>query len=432
MNVINIFDRKDKLSYNFYDDEVMNFSNTISDYRLDDILDEISELDIIFTSMRKDVNNCDNLCVKYSNFNVILYDMETLCEKHSDKLDKYMSKIINFEAQKNINEVKNSKKSEQAPKVERKNKHTKCAIGLTGAVMAFMITLGVHSCDIKNTDKNSVPDLNIPGVSDENILPSWSTSSPSFEVVTPTPTKSPIDIIIPDVEEETDQKDDEESQIPYIEIGYEDLSQTEKAIRTRELYGDIIDKYSKMYGLDTDLMIAIATQERGIHSSVMDKGGGIGLMQIQNSVWLDETIKAYNYETKQYDSLLITKDNIGDLETNIKIGCMHAQECIERSKGNILLSLQMYNFGTRNIKKVINAYSEDTGKNIEDIYANQNDIDWLEYTDVVSAGDKSYVSHVLSWLGPYKEIKLLTKDEGEHSIIVGNGMVKENTVSMSR
>lgn len=35
-----------------------------------------------------------------------------------------------------------------------------------------------------------------------------------------------------------------------------------------------------MYGVDPALVLAVATQERGIHSSVTDTGGATGLMQI--------------------------------------------------------------------------------------------------------------------------------------------------------
>ena len=67
----------------------------------------------------------------------------------------------------------------------------------------------------------------------------------------------------------------------HFDFEFEDRSQSEKANKTKELYYNIIDKYSKMYGLPTNLMVAVATQECGVHQTTRSAGGGFELFQIQ-------------------------------------------------------------------------------------------------------------------------------------------------------
>ena len=54
-----------------------------------------------------------------------------------------------------------------------------------------------------------------------------------------------------------------------------------------------------MYGLDPNFMIAVATQESGVHNSYDETTAAIGLMQIEKSVWNNKSITVYNYETKE-------------------------------------------------------------------------------------------------------------------------------------
>ena len=66
-----------------------------------------------------------------------------------------------------------------------------------------------------------------------------------------------------------------------IYIDYEDQTGYEKAINTIKNYGDILTEKANKYGIDPKLVIAIATQENGVHRGYIEEGGGIGLMQIQ-------------------------------------------------------------------------------------------------------------------------------------------------------
>lgn len=195
-------------------------------------------------------------------------------------------------------------------------------------------------------------------------------------------------------------------------VSFEDTSETAKAKKTRDYYGDIIEKYSKIYGLDPKIVIGIATQERGIHSEKKDPGGATGLMQIQNSVWVGEKLKAYNYETKSYETITVNEKDLSDVFYNIKVGCMYFQNCMDYMDNNIIAAIQCYNYGYGNMKKVLNEYSSQTGKTRKEILNDISDCGWLDCRYVVSTkiGDSGYVEHVLRWIGPNIEVDSLKID----------------------
>jgi len=214
----------------------------------------------------------------------------------------------------------------------------------------------------------------------------------------------------------------EESSNIEIYIPFEDRSNTEKARITKAYYGSTIESYAKMYGVDPKIMIAIATQERGIHSDVMDRGGATGLMQIQNAVWLGENITAYNYDLQRYETISIDKSKLSDVFYNIKIGCMYFQNCMNYMDGNILAAIQCYNYGFGNMDKVFKQYSFESGKNAKETLADISDCDWMNCRSaaVGNVGDKNYIENVISWIGSTINFENSTLKDQTASIIVTN------------
>ena len=168
--------------------------------------------------------------------------------------------------------------------------------------------------------------------------------------------------------------------------------------------------------------MAIATQERGIHSSERDKGGATGLMQIQNAIWENESITAYNFETNSYETFKITKDNIGELHANIQIGCMYLQNCMKYMNYNIVAAVQCYNMGKGNMDKILKAYSMYSNKSIEDILNDKNDIGWLDFRNIIKEGDPVYIEHVFSWLGDDFELSIKKNDNSIVSLEITNDL----------
>lgn len=211
-------------------------------------------------------------------------------------------------------------------------------------------------------------------------------------------------------------------------ISYDNRSETDKASFTRNNYWDLIEKYSKMYGLDPNLVLAIATQERGVHSSVMDEGGATGLMQVQNDVWENYNKTSYNFETGEYETFLITFERIQDLEQNIKIGCTIFQECLQNMNYNIPAAIQCYNMGQGSMYQILNAYSIDTGKTVDEILNDPNDVGWLDYRYTIPYGDQNYVENVLSWMGDSNTISVLKENNEEVTLTIKNNVNEKKQV----
>ena len=175
------------------------------------------------------------------------------------------------------------------------------------------------------------------------------------------------------------------------------------------------------------MILGIATQERGVHSTQKDKGGATGLMQIQNSVWLGEQISAYNFETGKYDKFVVTEDMVKNLNTNVQLGCMIFQNCLNYVDYNIPMAVQTYNYGIGNMKKVIDVYANMTGQTRKEVMSNQNDIGWTEYRDIINVGDTDYLNHVFSWMGEENNISVIKKDNTIVDLTISNNLQVNKT-----
>ena len=159
-----------------------------------------------------------------------------------------------------------------------------------------------------------------------------------------------------------------------LELNYESRTETEKFQITKSYYKDNITKISNEYGIDPQIMLAIATQECGIHDPNL-RGPAIGLMQIERSVWVGEKVSAYNYEKGVEETLNITEEKLKDLDFNIRVACMIFRDCYKNSNYNLPVAIQMYNFGYGNMKKTFNMAYDKGFKEM----CNNCDGNWLEY-----------------------------------------------------
>ena len=196
-----------------------------------------------------------------------------------------------------------------------------------------------------------------------------------------------------------------------IHIDCKDQTGYEKALNTIKNYGDILTEKANKYGIDPKLVIAIATQENGVHRGYVEEGGGIGIMQIQKSVWSGEAINIYNFEKGCNERIIVNGDDLDELEYNIDIGCAILQDSFKKMNYHFLAGLQCYNLGTGNMDIVLSAYSYNTGKSKSEILSNQYDKGWMEYRDLADGGDKYYIENVFSWIGYDEEILYHIEDE---------------------
>lgn len=193
-------------------------------------------------------------------------------------------------------------------------------------------------------------------------------------------------------------------------LKFEDRTQDQKAIFARENYYDLIEYYSKLYGINPDIMCAIATQERGVHSEKMDSGGAIGLMQVQVAVWDNESLNVFNNMTNSYESLYATEDKLSKIDFNIQFACAIFSDCLNQMNGNVLAAVMAYNRGPTAARNIINTYANSKGLTCDDVLNNPNDLGWLNYEGLDYAGDPEYVEHVMSYYtGNYSEIGIDNK-----------------------
>ena len=263
-----------------------------------------------------------------------------------------------------------------------------------------------------------------------------------------------------DFEPYTEQEDlvylaPEEEQFDGVEFSYNNRCDSEKYAKCKEMYGDKIEYWAYAYGVDPQISIAIATQERGVHSSTKDSGGGVGLFQIQESVWLNHEISAYNHLTGEIDTILVTKDNIGDLDFNIRFGMMVLATCYQQMRGNIPATVQCYNYGYGNMVKVIRNYCVRNGLeelDAEDmkqsrvtdvekhVLEDQHNIGWTE-EDIIkivnsngyTIGDPFYLGHIFSYVPDVEfDVTFTNRDGSQNTITIRNGFAYYDEQGMKR
>ncbi len=183
--------------------------------------------------------------------------------------------------------------------------------------------------------------------------------------------------------------------ISRIELDYGKNKNSEEVAYVKDNYGDTIKHYASMYGLDEDLVIAIATLNKE-HSDEVNSQGNIGIMGIQFDSWYGQTLKAYNFYDKREETFTFD-DRIKELEGNIKAGCIIFQNELKKYNYNILVGLQSYQYGGYYMQQVLSYYAKDSGKTYEQVL-NSNDINWMKYRlNYIQNGDSEYIEHVLSY-----------------------------------
>ena len=174
--------------------------------------------------------------------------------------------------------------------------------------------------------------------------------------------------------------------------------------------GNLIYKYASDYGVDPNIMAAIAMQETTLNHYACIPGGdmysgyGVGLMQLESPT--GEEVKAYNYNTNEWDAEYITMDNACNIDTNIKIGCMLFQNKLKENGGNVFLAIQSHNYGQGMIDMMMDHLYGDNARAVKMDYSNISWYDeiknihnnpglYLEGWNESGYGDGDYLEHVL-------------------------------------
>ncbi len=208
-------------------------------------------------------------------------------------------------------------------------------------------------------------------------------------------------------------------------FSYEDRTSSENIDNVNQ-YDDIFEKYANMYGLDSKLLKAIACQESGgNHYENLGNGPAEGIMQIEKSVHIGETITAYNFETKQNDYFEITEDNIQDIDFNIRIAAMDLRNAIEAFNYNIPQGTQAYNFGIGGMNQVLANCCRNIGEKQSNLENDPTNNSWLNYTESIGIGDSEYIAHVFSYLKDNTTLSIKDRDGLNHNITIINDYQKQ-------
>ncbi len=107
-------------------------------------------------------------------------------------------------------------------------------------------------------------------------------------------------------------------------------------------FEDAINTSAKMYNLDDTLIMGIISAESNFKPEAASHKDAYGLMQLKDdtALWCIENL-----------SLDISKDDIRNPETNIRIGCAYMRYLIDLYDGNTKTAIAAYNAGLGNVNK---------------------------------------------------------------------------------
>lgn len=326
-------------------------------------------------------NNEKDFILKYSGGVVKIDDFKNTMSRNefTDLKRQIKHKLENEKVAKKFNKLSNANTKEPKvfrKKVRRLNKFAKkVVITATGFALFGIAAVGFN--DPSSLKQNIVENDKAPEI---------------VEKVDKVETSTTEDIKI------------EKNEADEFVVTYNDRTETGKLDNVEAKYGAMIEKYSERYGLDANLMKALATQESGEHVKGVNEGGAVGLMQIQYGVWNGSTISATNVLTGERESVKINLETLNNTEKNIQIGCMIYQSELVASNYNIALATQTYNMGRGNMSKIMSYYQKDTGKTYEDVKNDPTNNEWLKYRQYLvndrggMIGDHNYLEHVLSYV----------------------------------
>lgn len=370
MYELTFFNKNNFLSSNFYDKKMNQFK----------ALDKNESLELI-NGLSKDKNKITNICFLGEDLSFMIGNIRIILKGRDNFIDEEHFDFV-------FKKIKNNRY-----KVVKQVVKAVMVTALAGAIsFTSLLTINAYSSkehvqDIEKDTTTYYTDLDLENekVNDLSLLE-------TDDVITNTTYEE-----VPTEESKNDDTQSKENLAVTESLNLGSMNDSDKLLFVKENYGDIIEKYSKMYGLDADLICAIATQERGVHSKEVDEGGAIGLMQVQVAVWNGAKVRAFNYETGEYETINVTLDNLKDVDFNIKTGCAIFQNYLKQMNGNVVAATQTYNMGPGTMKKILSNYSSSSGKTIDEILNDTNDLSWMDYRNSSYAGDPDYIEHVFRY-----------------------------------
>lgn len=140
-------------------------------------------------------------------------------------------------------------------------------------------------------------------------------------------------------------------------------------ILTSEQIKTMFKKASDTYGVDQDLLEAVAKTESSFDPTAYSKAGAIGVMQVMPNTF----------------AALEVGSNIWDAQTNINAGAKYLSQLLEKNNGDVEMALASYNAGSGNVAKY---GKEKYAKYYTTVMANYHDLTGKSNADFLTLGGK--------------------------------------------
>lgn len=186
-------------------------------------------------------------------------------------------------------------------------------------------------------------------------------------------------------------------------------------------YGDSINKYASMYGIDPNLIVAIISQENPTYEKNNSSSGAYGLMQVED-VWNNQELTCYNKEQQCYETIIVDTSKVNsDADYGIKVGCMIFASTAETiNKRTNLTDAETFQATLIANNKGITI----TTKVLNNTYSFDEFIDTITST---KGGDNNYTANVLSHL-PDETVLYMQCKGKDYYVGINNENVKGYTI----
>ena len=356
----------------------------------------------------------------------IINSMQTTMQKYKEQQELKRLERQNRQKFNGTTQIKPTQKRKKKYVLKRENKYKRRRAALSIATIVLLSSLifgGVTMAKNRTTPLEEKPEIVM--TTDERTNELLDEYENHDEILPHAEETSDELVNISGKVDEINHNLDENNFDYSLDIYADDWTGTTKYVDCYNNYNELVTKYANMYGIDPKVALAIGCHERGTHSNEIDGGGGLGLYQIQVSVWDGHDVRAFNFETNEWETYTIELDNIRNLENNVKAGMMIFQDCLRRDDYNVAMAVQEYNFGHGGLMSAINAAAEHLGVDSEVLEQNGN-TEWFDYRTYNKSskgyqmGDPDYVENVFKYINDGEILKFKTPSQDEITVKYNN------------
>lgn len=391
--------------------------------------------------------------LKYTDDSIVLINpkskvtIKNLDKIHSYGYIDYLKRNFKFI----INSMEENQKEKHPYELIRQNKRKIIGSASALAIIALAITLALGSLKKTNSPEidNPVTDefeLDEDNIIEDQIFSITDIINSTYEdenqklinELEEEDNKDLIDELTADENQELADENTESYYESYTLNLYKSNTPDLQKAEDAKIFMDTIEKYSAKWGISSNLILAMLTQETG--------GYKPNLMQIEFDEWDDYPMTHYDFINHRYQTVVLTdnpenynkkgytiisRDDLYNKITNISVACVILRTSVEFMNGNIGAGIQCYNFGPGAMKDVLSACSKDTGVSVNDILSDQTSSTFMNYTDVMppTYGDHEYLYNVSKYLDDNNiEYKTYDKNSDSTKIMQINVVTKTKSL----